>query len=214
MAHNSLHTESLRPEEGSNRLFISGSGQAVHSVSQDMHNFHAMYKLEPSTSMDVRRAVGEEAKQLTARQQRIVNAYLGRCGGEVRDKDLVDQLLHSLAVTPSDEETAVPKCGTQRPFTQFLAMFPVSLQGQSPLKVQRTDRRFPGDHAHYDKWRLSQYALRREHLPGYFSLHRPSAGKVARLISPDGWRGNCPQPDEIVEAWTPPWRSRVETTLV
>ncbi|XDV33061.1 hypothetical protein PO909_003637 [Leuciscus waleckii] len=99
----------------------------------------------------------------------------------------------------------------RRCFTEFLSAFPVSLQGQPPSKVQRTSCGFPGDRTYYDKWRLSQYDLRRAHLLGYFGTHRPSAGKVARLISAEGWSGNCPRLHEIVEAWKPPSRSRVET---
>ena len=37
-----IRHQSLRPLEGCSKLFVSGSGQAVHSVSQDMYNFHAM----------------------------------------------------------------------------------------------------------------------------------------------------------------------------
>lgn len=65
---------------------------------------------------------------------------------------------------PSDEGT--PVVPQRRCFTEFLSAFPVSLQGQPPSKVQRTGCGFPGDRAYYDKWRLSQYDLRRAHLLG------------------------------------------------
>ncbi|XP_056123945.1 uncharacterized protein LOC130102073 [Rhinichthys klamathensis goyatoka] len=67
------------------------------------------------------------------------------------------------------------------------------------------------DRALYDKWRASQYALRADYLVGYFSLRRPSATKVARLIGQEGWTTNCPKAEEVVSMWKPASKQKVET---
>ncbi|XDV26260.1 hypothetical protein PO909_030018 [Leuciscus waleckii] len=124
-------------EKGCNRFFLSSSGDVVHSVSQDMSHLHSMNKLGMTTSQDVHRAVGVEAKFLTAHQQDLLNVYLARDAGEVLDEDLVEaaKLISSMAGTCSDEGTAaVAGTSTRWSISQFLEAFPVSLQGQPPSK--------------------------------------------------------------------------------
>ncbi|XDV52136.1 hypothetical protein PO909_020899 [Leuciscus waleckii] len=45
----------------------------------------------------------------------------------------------------------------------------------------------------------------------YFSLRKPSAAKVARVIGQEGWTTNCPKPDDIAKLWRSSSKQRVET---
>ncbi|KAK7172408.1 hypothetical protein R3I93_004667 [Phoxinus phoxinus] len=100
----------------------------------------------------------------------------------------------------------------RKDFAEFVARFPVSPEGQPPSKRQRVESGFPDDRIFYDKWRTTQYAKREEYLLSHFTVRRPSAAKVARIIKQEGWKVNCPKPvqEDIVGLWTPPSKAAVE----
>lgn len=47
-------------------------------------------------------------------------------------------------------------------------------------------------------------------LSAHFTVRKPSAAKVARLITQEGWKVNCPKPEDIERLWTPPSKADVE----
>ncbi|XP_039521563.1 uncharacterized protein LOC120474974 [Pimephales promelas] len=47
-------------------------------------------------------------------------------------------------------------------------------------------------------------------LSAHFTVRKPSAAKVARLITQEGWKVNCPKPEDIERLWTPPSKAAVE----
>ncbi|XP_051741310.1 uncharacterized protein LOC127507920 isoform X2 [Ctenopharyngodon idella] len=215
-----IRPENIGLEKFCQSFFVSSSREAVHSVSQDMNRLHEMYKLAPFTSQDVRRAVGTAAQKLPAQQQEAVNQYT-HSAGAVRPRDVVDaaELLDSLAGTSSDDDTSLAELGTagtssRKDFSAFVTRFPVSLEGQPPTKRQRVDSGFPADRVFYDKWRTSQYAQREEYLLSRFTLRKPSAVKVARLITQEGWKANYPKPEEIERLWKPAPKRTIETDEV
>ncbi|XP_052003458.1 N-lysine methyltransferase KMT5A-like [Xyrauchen texanus] len=69
---------------------------------------------------------------------------------------------------------------------------------------------FPEDRVFYKKWRASQYTKRLKHLLSYFTLRKPSAAKVARRISQEGWTVNCLKPEKIMLLWKPAPKQKVE----
>lgn len=97
-------------------------------------------------------------------------------------------------------------------FSVFLARFPVSLEGQPPSKKQRVDADFPEDRVFYDKWRATLTLTQREkYILSHFTLRKPSAAKVARLIAQEGWTANYPKPGEIEQLWKPAPKCSIET---
>ncbi|CAM4575487.1 unnamed protein product [Leuciscus chuanchicus] len=172
--------ENIQPEKLCKSFFVSSSGVDVHSVSRDMNRLHKFYKLAPFSAQCVWRAVEVAAEKLPAQQQGALHHYLALSAGAVRPQDVVDA-----------------------------ALLLESL-GQPPSKRKRVESGFPDDRVFYDKWRTTQYAQREEYLLSHFTVCKPSAAKVARLIAQEGWKVNCPKPEDIKRLWTPPSKGAVE----
>lgn len=51
-------------------------------------------------------------------------------------------------------------------------------------------------------------------LSARFTLRKPSAVKVARLITQEGWKANYPKPEEIERLWKPAPKRTIETDEV
>ncbi|KAI2647250.1 N-lysine methyltransferase KMT5A-A [Labeo rohita] len=219
-----IRPENIRPEKVSNSFFLSSTGEAVHSVSQDMDRLHEMYKLPVLRSRDVRKAIEATAQMLSADNQEAIRQYLTHStGGAQQDRMQQPQfvvdtavLLDSLAGFTSDDDPDTPgtsvECGPpSKDFSAFLARFPVSLGGQPPNKKQRVNEGFAEDRVFYDRWRSTQYAKREEYLLSQFTHRKPSAVKVAGLIAKEGWRANHPRPEDIERLWRPARRVTIET---
>ncbi|CAM4651640.1 unnamed protein product [Leuciscus chuanchicus] len=196
----------IRLETFCQGFFVSSSGEAVSNVSHDVNHLHEMYKLACVTSQDVRRAFRSAPQSLPVHKQRAVNLYLSNNTGNPTPQDTVDaaELLDSLS-------------GGTRFTKRFLclkARFPVSLEGQPPLKKQRVDSGFPEDRVLYDKWRASQYKQREQYLLSHFTHSKASAGKVARLIAQEGWKTNSPKPEEVERLWKPAPPDSIEANQV
>ncbi|CAM4574692.1 unnamed protein product [Leuciscus chuanchicus] len=203
-----LRPENLQPQKGTNIFFVSSDGNAVQSVSRDMNRLHELYKIAPFTSQCVRRAVETVARNLPAEQKGAILHYMGASAGVFKLQDVADAalLLESLASRSADAtslDTRGAAGGPRRDFLAFLDRFPVSLEGVPPSKKQRMEAGFSEDRNFYDKWRATQYAQREKHLLSYYKLRKPSAAKVSRLIAQEGWRVNCPRPEDIVQLWKP-----------
>ncbi|CAM4533146.1 unnamed protein product [Leuciscus chuanchicus] len=183
---------------------------------EDIKTSFQKHKLPHFTSQDVRRAVGIAAQKLTEPQRQAVQFYLDRGARDVGPQDAVDAavLLDSLCVNSSDDDhqsfaelataggsSSLPTA--RKDFSAFVTSFPISLDGQPPSKKQRVKYGFPEDRTFYDKWRVSQYAQRREYLLEHFKVHKPSTGKLSRLIRQEGWKSNYPKPEEIQRLWKP-----------
>ncbi|XP_039509529.1 uncharacterized protein LOC120464212 [Pimephales promelas] len=210
-----IRPENIQPEKLCNRFFVSSSGMEVQSVSRDMNRLHKLYKLAPFSAQCVRRAVEEAAEKLPAQQQEALHHYLSISAGAVRPQDVVDAalLLESLVSTSADETSSATSCAagpSGKSFAEFVERFPVSPEGQPPSKKQRVESGFPDDRVFYDKWRITQYAQREQYLLSHFTVRKPSAAKVARLITQEGWKVNCPKPEDIERLWTPPSKAAVE----
>ncbi|XP_059364909.1 uncharacterized protein si:dkey-23a23.2 [Carassius carassius] len=209
-------------------FFTTTSGDAVHNVSQDMNRLHEMYKLTPFRSYDVRRAVKNAAENLPAHQHEAVIHYLTHSTSadrRPRPQDIVDAalLLDSLKGTSTEDDTSLAELSTagnreqqalRKDFSAFLDRFPVSMEGQPPTKKQRVDSGFPEDRVFYDKWRATQYTQREEYLLSQFTHHKPSASEVLSLIAQEGWKANCPKPEEIERLWKPASTDTIETDEV
>ncbi|KAL1277210.1 hypothetical protein QQF64_023883 [Cirrhinus molitorella] len=210
-------------------FFTSTSGEAVHTVTQDMNRLHEMYKLAPFRSYDVRKAVGTAAQKLPVHQHEAVNYYLAHSTDTNRNpqpQDIVDaaMLLESLEGTSSGDDTSLAElsaAGTnneqhtsRKDFSAFLSKFPVSLEGQPPTKKRRVDSGFPEDRVFYDKWRAAQCTQREQYLLSHFTHRKPSASKVARLIAQEGWKSNYPKPEEIERLWKPAPTDTIEADEV
>ncbi|XP_039527510.1 uncharacterized protein LOC120479279 isoform X1 [Pimephales promelas] len=210
-----IRPENIQPDKLCKSFFVSSSGVEVHSVSRDMNRLHKLYKLAPFSAQCVRRAVEEAAEKLPAQQQEALQHYLSISAGAVRPQDVLDAalLLESLVSTSADE-TSSATSGAAGPsgksFAEFVEIFPVSPEGQPPSKKQRVESGFPDDRVFYDKWRITQRAQREEYLLSRFTVHKPSAAKVARLIAQEGWKVNCPKPEDIERMWTPVSKAAVE----
>ncbi|XP_057214685.1 uncharacterized protein LOC130569212 isoform X2 [Triplophysa rosa] len=175
MYYKQIRPDSIRHGKFSRGFFLSSSGEAVHSVSQDMNHFHELYKLSTSKSQDVRRAVETAAKNLTADQQKAIRIYLA-CGTAdskmLQPHKIVDTAVLLDSLSGKSEETSAAATSDvimgqhtfQKDFSAFVARFPVSLEGQPPCKKQRVDSGYPEDATFYLKWRASQYAKRLEYL--------------------------------------------------
>ncbi|XDV26262.1 hypothetical protein PO909_030020 [Leuciscus waleckii] len=209
-----LRPENLQPQKGTNIFFVSSDGNAVQSVSRDMNRLHELYKMAPFTSQCVRRAVETVARNLPAEQKGAILHYMGASAGVFKLQDVSDAalLLESLARYVSSSKQDITHHSTylseqirgpRRDFLAFLDRFPVSLEGVPPSKKQRMEAGFSEDRNFYDKWRATQYAQREKHLLSYYKLRKPSAAKVSRLIAQEGWRVNCPRPEDIVQLWKP-----------
>ncbi|KAA0720553.1 hypothetical protein E1301_Tti019683 [Triplophysa tibetana] len=211
-----IRPHSIQPGKFSRCFFLSSSGEAVHSVSQDLNRFHEIYKLPTSTSQNVRRAVDTAAKSLTVDQQEDIRIYLASCDSRtLQPRKILDTavLLDSLAGCSSGDETsaaASSECTFPKGFSDFVTRFKVSLKGQPPSKKQRVDAGFPDDHTFYHKWRSSQYAKRVEYLLSNFTHRRPTAATVTRLIDMEGWKANYPKPEEIERMWKPAPKVTIE----
>ncbi len=51
-------------------------------------------------------------------------------------------------------------------------------------------------------------------LSAHFTHRKPSASKVARLIAQEGWKANCPKPEEIERLWKPAPTGSIEADEV
>ncbi|XP_039524970.1 uncharacterized protein LOC120477439 [Pimephales promelas] len=154
-----IRPENIQPEKLCNSFFVSSSGVEV------------VYKLAPFSAQCVRRAVEEAAEKLPAQQQEALHHYLAISTGAVRPQDVVDAalLLESLVSTSADETSSATSCaagpsGKSNMAICFVAIFPVSPEGQPPSKKQRVESGFPDDRGFYDKWRITQYAQRERYL--------------------------------------------------
>nr|XP_055049489.1 uncharacterized protein LOC129434954 [Misgurnus anguillicaudatus] len=207
-----IRPESVQSEKLCKTFFVSSSGVDVHSVSRDMNRFHKLYKLAPFSSQCVRGAVEAAAEKLPVQQQGALQHYLGLSAGAFQPQDVVDAalLLESLSRTSVDETSLTSSGTAQKDFIEFVARFPVSIEGQPPSKKKRVESGFPDDRVFYDKWRITQYAQRQEYLLSHFTVRKPSAAKVARLIMQEGWKVNCPKPEDIERLWVPPSKVAVE----
>ncbi|XP_077083203.1 uncharacterized protein LOC143736351 [Siphateles boraxobius] len=231
MYFRSIRPENIQPETLCKSFFVSSSGLDLHvHVCEWIHliasclitvtsqlTFHfsfsfCRYKLAPFSSQCVRRAVEAAAENLPAQQQGALHHYLALSAGAVRPRDVVDAalLLESLASTSADETSLATSSADRKDFVEFVARFPVSPEGQPPSKRQRVEAGFPDDRVFYDKWRVTQYAQREEYLLSHFTARKPSAAKVAQLIEQEGWKVNCPKPEDIERLWTPPSKGAVE----
>ncbi|KAG1927358.1 hypothetical protein F2P79_024296 [Pimephales promelas] len=208
-----IRPENLQPQKYCESFFVSSDGEAVQCVSRDISRLHELYEMAPFTSQCVRRAVEAAAKNLPAQQKGALLNYMAPSSGFVNPQDVMDaaQLLESLA---SESETSLATSeaagGSRRDFVSFLERFPVSLDGLPPSKKLRMESGFPEDHAFSDKWRANQYAQREKYLLSYFTLRKPTAAEVARLIAREGWTMNCPRPDNIERQWRPAPKKKVE----
>ncbi|KAL0153860.1 hypothetical protein M9458_050842, partial [Cirrhinus mrigala] len=219
-----LRPEFIQPEKVCNSFFLSSTGEAVHSVSQDMDRLHKMYKLPVLGSHRLRVAVEAAAQTLPVEHQKAIKDYLAQSTGGVQ-QDRMQQpqfvvdtavLLDSLSGYVSDDDTDTSEtsveCGPSfKDFSNFMSRFPVSLDGQPPSKKQRVDEGFPDGRVFYDRWRRVQYAKREEYLLSQFTHRKPSAARVERLIAQKGWRTNHPSPEDIVRMWKPASKVIVET---
>ncbi|KAI7796801.1 hypothetical protein IRJ41_006715 [Triplophysa rosa] len=235
MYYKQIRPDSIRHGKFSRGFFLSSSGEAVHSVSQDMNHFHELYKLSTSKSQDVRRAVETAAKNLTADQQKAIRIYLA-CGTAdskmLQPHKIVDTAVLLDSLSGKSEETSAAATSDvimgqhtfQKDFSAFVARFPVSLEGQPPCKKQRVDSGYPEDATFYLKWRASQYAKRLEYLmltfmsknyfilpSEHFTLRKPTAATVARHIAKEGWKANYPKPEKIQWLWKPAPKRTIET---
>ncbi|XP_073701792.1 uncharacterized protein [Garra rufa] len=230
-----LYYKQIRPKNIGLQKFCQGffaltSGETVRSVSQDMSRLHEMYKLAPFRSQDVRKAVGKAAQNLPPHQHEAVNLYLAHNAiadqqHDRKPQDIVDAavLLDSLEGT-SDDDTFLAELSTAgtsaeqytslKDFSAFVARFPISLEGHPPTKNQRVASGFPEDRVFYDRWRASQYSRREKYLLSHFAHRMPSAAKVSRLITQEGWKGNCPKPEDIERLWKPASTGTIETDEV
>ncbi|XP_056121573.1 uncharacterized protein LOC130099791 [Rhinichthys klamathensis goyatoka] len=119
-------------------------------------------------------------------------------------------LLYCTSVDEASLATSGAAGPSRKDFAEFVVRFPISPEGQPPSKMQRVESGFPDDHVFYDKWRMTQYAQREEYLLSHFTVRKPSVAKVARLIAQEGWKANCPKPEDIERLWTPPSKAAGE----
>ncbi|XP_029965743.1 uncharacterized protein LOC115401590 isoform X2 [Salarias fasciatus] len=159
-------------DEAHHRLFLSTNGKPVRSATTDLQRLHQHYELPSVSSQEVRRAVETAANSTFSDEQKTGLAYyLARMdkapnehhhtwepGRIVETANLVRLLTNG-----SDDSDHQPQAGSRRgreasheDYNKFQELFPVTLDGQPPNKVQRTSAGFSADWVLYDKSRAVQ----------------------------------------------------------
>uniref|UniRef100_A0A096LX81 SET domain-containing protein n=1 Tax=Poecilia formosa TaxID=48698 RepID=A0A096LX81_POEFO len=96
----------------------------------------------------------------------------------------------------------------------FFSTFPVTLDGEPPLKKKRVEAGFPGSRGLFDKWRAAQQKLRRHHLMTKWSKQRPRLDQVQSFLRRSGWSTNCIPAEEVVRRWVPPSTGQEEQDVL
>ncbi|XP_055360600.1 uncharacterized protein LOC114846600 [Betta splendens] len=212
------------------KFFISSTGRPISSVSNDLSRFHFHYKLPNVTSQEIRRVLETSVSTMfTEEQKRQVARYMARsnqvANEHYRMKTLENAVTAAnlLAAIGGDRSvtgitiqrlvTYIWACcqSEQKTFSQFIEVFPVSLNGQPPAKAARVEAGFPQDRSFYDKWRAAQFSLRESHLLSQCYRRQPTLNKVARMLEMEGWTANHPSAEQILAKWQPPKKTDVET---
>ncbi|XP_062418036.1 uncharacterized protein LOC119194653 isoform X1 [Pungitius pungitius] len=198
------------------KSFLSLRGNPIHSVTSDLFRLHTSYKVQNTTSQEVRRVAETEADSIfSASQKEGVARYMAHttavaqkhyrmltAEAVVETSVLLAKLSEASQLEKTYEQDV--RSSTKR-YDEFTTLFPVMTDGMSPSKKRRTEAGFPND-----RTRAEQYVKRKKHLLSRFTIRKPSVEKVGSYIAMEGWLTNCPAPDEISRMWKPASREAVE----
>ncbi|XP_046885276.1 uncharacterized protein si:dkey-23a23.2 [Hypomesus transpacificus] len=220
--------EEIRPgylKDSCDKFFISSNGKPVHSVTNDVSRLHESYKLQPASSIEVRRAAEAQASAKFMERQKeedmahyiAHNSSLAFKRYQMRLPEVIlargimlESLNDTLETCPPKSKDNQPSEPAEKDFSTFITTFPVSIEGQPPGKRKRVTAGFPECRQFYDKWRFSQYLQRQEHLLSKYIHQKPSASKLDRQIKMQGWTANHPTPEQFRQAWKPASKLSIE----
>uniref|UniRef100_A0A087YM05 Uncharacterized protein n=1 Tax=Poecilia formosa TaxID=48698 RepID=A0A087YM05_POEFO len=161
-----------------NRFFVRQSGSGIRSASMDVMRLHQHYRLPMVCSEDVRQVAVRDVAELPEGPATVLCRYLGLASGP----DEMPLNAHQLSLLSVGGCTNVlcvswsffPSFSCSQKCTKRLqdstgitscdSSFPVTLDGEPPLKKKRVEAGFPGSRGLLDKWRVAQQKLRRHHL--------------------------------------------------
>ncbi|XP_067091775.1 uncharacterized protein [Osmerus mordax] len=208
----------IRPgylKDSCDKFFISSHGKPLHSVTKDIARLHESYKLQPATSIEVRRAAEAQAAATFMKNQKegvahhmAHNSFLANQHYRMRLPKvllaralMLESLIDTSETCPPPSKDEQPSEPTEKDFSSFITTFPVSTEGQPPGKRKRVTAGFPES---------SQYLQRREHLLSKYIHQKPSVRKLDRQIKKQGWTANHPTPEEIRQMWKPASKLSIE----
>ncbi|XP_029903936.1 uncharacterized protein LOC115356811 isoform X2 [Myripristis murdjan] len=205
-------------------FFIGSTGAAVHKVTNDIRRLQDMYKVDRSTSQEVRRAAETQAaKNFTPAQKEKVARYMAHTTqvAEAHYRMMLPEqtaetaelmmVLNDLSPDNSDGRGNLPeKVLPKRQFSTFLENFPVTLDGSAPPAKKRKEAGFPAeDRSLTDKWHKIQRDHRAEYLLSKFRHRQPTQRQFDRCVEGMKWETNKPKYPTVLKLWTPPHKEDI-----